>query len=52
VGLEVLGQVDDALGENGDLDLGGSGIFATAGMFLNDFLLTFGCHRHRQFLSN
>src|SRR5690606_8809487 len=44
--LEVLGQVADALGEDRDLDFGGTGIVLGLGVVLDDFLLLFGGNRH------
>src|SRR4051794_30191477 len=47
VGLEVFGQVADALGQDGDLDFRRTGIALTGLVFLDDFLLAFGSNRHR-----
>ena len=44
--LEVLGQVADALGEDRDLDIGGTGVALALGVVLHDFLLSFGGDRH------
>jgi hypothetical protein len=44
--LEVLGQVADALGEDRDLDFGGTGIALGLGVAGNDFLLLLGGNRH------
>src|SRR5687768_5454500 len=46
VALEVLGQVADALGEDRDLDFGGTGIALGLGVAGNDFLLLLGSDRH------
>src|SRR3712207_349307 len=51
VGLEVLGQVVDALGEDRDLDFGRTGVRGPAGIVADDGLLAFGSNRHRPFLS-
>src|SRR5204862_50398 len=40
VRLEVLGEVGDPLGEEGDLDLGGSGVGIVTTEFSNNFGLT------------
>src|SRR5438046_450964 len=47
VGLEVLGEVGDALGEDRDLDLGRTGVAFALGMFLDQRLLALGGNRHR-----
>jgi len=39
VGLEVLGEVDDALGEDRDLDLGRTGVAGLGGIFSDERLL-------------
>ena len=52
VRLEVLGQVGDALGEDRDLDLRRAGVGGSAGIVADDFLLAFGCNRHRGLLAN
>ena len=39
VGLEMLGQGVDALGEDRDLDFGRTGVVLAAGMFLDQLLL-------------
>src|SRR5439155_26591056 len=46
VRLQVLREVGDALGENGDLDLGRAGIGVAATVLLDDlgFLLFYQCH--------
>src|SRR3569832_640592 len=44
--LEVLGQVADVLGEDCDLDFGGTGIALGLGVAGNDFLLLLGGNRH------
>src|SRR6187402_2487399 len=46
VALEVLGQVADALGEDRDLDFGGTGVALGLGVAGNDFLLLLGGNRH------
>src|SRR3546814_7551189 len=50
VGLEMLGQIDDALGQDRDLDLGAAGVTLGAGIVGNDFGFTFSGHRHRSLL--
>src|SRR5919202_5365644 len=50
VRLEMLGEVLDALGENGDLHLGGTGVALRLGVVFDNFLLALGGHRHRQLL--
>src|SRR3546814_18608513 len=41
VGLEVLGEVLDALGEEGDLDLGGAGVHVVGSVALDQVGLAF-----------
>ena len=49
--FQVLGELTDALGEDGDLDLGGSGVGLVSAVVLdNGGLLVFGDHSF-QFLS-
>ena len=47
VGLEVLGEVGDALGEDRDLDLGRPRIPGLVGVIGNDSLLALRRNRHR-----
>src|SRR5687768_11006571 len=49
VALEVLGQVADALGEDRDLDFGGTCIALGLGVAGNDFLLLLGGNRHSSY---
>ena len=42
--LEVLGELVDALGENGDLDLGRTGVAGMGCVLLNDSSLFFFAH--------
>ena len=46
VGLEVLGQISDALGEQRDLDLRGTGVAFVRRVLADDFLLVLSrkCH--------
>ena len=46
VGLEVLGEVGDALGQDGDLDLGGARVTLVGGVLGDDLLLALGGNRH------
>ncbi|SLF44197.1 Uncharacterised protein [Mycobacteroides abscessus subsp. massiliense] len=46
VGLEVLGQIDDALGQHCDLRLGGTGIGLVQPVLGEDFLLLLCGQRH------
>src|SRR5690349_1469163 len=46
VGLEMLGEVDDPLGEDRDLDFGAAGITLAAGVLGDDLRLAFGGNRH------
>src|SRR6185369_13944868 len=46
VGLEVLGQVDDALGEDRDLDFRAAGVAFGAGVVGNDRGLPLGGNSH------
>src|ERR1700722_13161190 len=48
VGLEVIRQVVDPLGEERNLDLGRTRVAGLSGVRLNDFRLTRGRYRHRQ----
>ena len=48
VGLEVLGQVVDALGQDRDLHFGRTGVARLGGIRLDDFGLAVGRNRHRQ----
>src|SRR5918911_1531807 len=47
VGLEVLGEIDDALGQNGDLHLGRTRVARLGAVFRNERLLAFCRNRHR-----
>jgi hypothetical protein len=47
VGLEVLGEVLDALGEEGDLDLGGAGVHVVGSIALDQVGLAFPGQGHR-----
>src|SRR5690606_21965798 len=47
VGLEVLGQIVDPLGQNGDLHLGGAGIACLLGEFFHQRGLALSRNRHR-----
>src|SRR5918995_1976996 len=47
VGLEVVGEVVDALGQDGDLDLRRAGIAGFVRMFLDERGLALGRDRHR-----
>src|SRR3954465_9212685 len=51
VGLEVFGEVGDALRKDGNLDLGRTGIAGLEGAVLDDFRFAFCGNRHRQWLS-
>ena len=43
--LQVLGELADALGKNGDLDFGGTGVVLVGGVLADNFgLLVFGDH--------
>src|SRR3954452_18717262 len=46
VGLEVLGELIDALGENGHLHLGRTGVALGRGVLVHDLLLGGGVERH------
>jgi len=43
VGLEVLGQLTDALAEDCDLDLRAAGVVVVGTVLTDDLLLSFGC---------
>src|SRR6056297_3135721 len=47
MGLEMLGQIGDPLGENGDLDIRGAGITFFRAEFLDQFLLALRRDRYR-----
>src|SRR5689334_23248357 len=52
VRLEVLGQIVDALGEDGDLHFRRASVSGLLGVLLDDFSLAAACNRHRSlFLS-
>lgn len=46
VGFEVLGEVGDTLGQDGDLDFGRAGVFFGAGVGFDQFGLAFGGDGH------
>ena len=46
VALEVLGEVGDALGEDGDLDLRGARVTLVGGVLGDDLLLALCGNRH------
>ena len=46
VGLEMLGQIGDALGQDGDLHIGRARIARLGRIFGNQFLFAFGGNRH------
>ena len=46
VGLEVLGQVVDALGEHGHLDLGRAGVVGVSLVLLDERVLAIKCNGH------
>jgi hypothetical protein len=50
VDLEMLGQVDDTLGQDRDLDLGRTRVFGPTGMRLDQFLLLLSGNRHQSLL--
>jgi len=46
VGLEVLGERPDAVGQDRDLDLGAARVFGVALVFFDDFLTLLGGDAH------
>src|SRR3954465_7355474 len=52
VGLEVLGQIGDAFGEDRHLDLGRACVAGFRRIVLNERVLALDRDRHRDFLSN
>src|SRR4029077_18882073 len=47
VRLQVLGELENARGEQSDLDLGGTRVALDRGVLGHDLLLCFGVERHR-----
>jgi len=51
VGLEVFGQIGDALGQDSHLNFCASGVAFCATMFNDQVVLALGCNRHRTLVS-
>ena len=47
VALEMLGEIGDALGEEGNLDFGRTGVAFLGAVFLEEFRLALSRNRHR-----
>jgi len=50
MGLEVVGEIGDPLGQDSDLDFGGAGVARLDGVFLNKLLLALSADRNRMIL--
>src|SRR3990170_6394942 len=51
VRLEMIGEIGDPLGQDGDLDLRGAGIALLGRIFLDELLLALSADRHRVILA-